>query len=208
MSVFSLTRQRRRRELCLLPLCVASGQGRAARGKRGRSGCHGQYRQCGAGRPAVQALPPGGARRSGRRRAGPDGVCGVRERCRRVRRGGTMQVITVRAVTQGDADAFWKSAGPAGWWMPDCTEVNGRMLNGETESVCQRQGRCGGWCAGRSRQRSAGWAGLLWRGPPAWRWTGSAAAPPRPAGARGRALPPGPASGTRPGWWSLCWCAP
>ena len=22
------------------------------------------------------------------------------------------------------------------------------------------------------------------------------------------ALPPGPASGTRPGWWSLCWCAP
>lgn len=41
------------------------------------------------GRPAVQALPPGGARRSGRRRAGPDGVCGVRERCRRVRRGGT-----------------------------------------------------------------------------------------------------------------------
>ena len=32
--------------------------------------------------------------------------------------------------------------------MPDCTEVNGGMLNGETKSVCQRQGRCGGGVRG------------------------------------------------------------
>ena len=61
---------------------------------------------------------------------------------------GRMQVITVGPVTQGDADAVWKSAGPAGWWIPDCTEANGGMLNGKTKSVCQRQGRCGGGVRG------------------------------------------------------------
>ncbi len=40
-------------------LLVKAGQRVASEGRAGR---YGQYRQCGAGRPAVQALPPGGAR--------------------------------------------------------------------------------------------------------------------------------------------------
>ena len=63
-----------------------------------------------------------------------------------------------------------------------------------------------------------GWLVVAWAACMALDWvSGSAAAASkgqwssgsaRAAGARGRALPPGPASGTRPGWWSLCWCAP
>ena len=44
-----------------------------------------------------------------------------------------------------------------------------------------------------------GWLVVAWAACMALDWV---------SGARGRALPPGPASGTRPGWWSLCWCAP
>lgn len=51
-----------------------------------------------------------------------------------------------------------------------------------------------------------GWLVVAWAACMALDWvSGSAAAASR---ARGRAPPPGPASGTRPGWWSLCWCAP
>ena len=48
-----------------------------------------------------------------------------------------------------------------------------------------------------------GWLVVAWAACMALDWVSGSA-----AGARGRALPPGPASGTRPGWWSLCWCAP
>lgn len=51
-----------------------------------------------------------------------------------------------------------------------------------------------------------GWLVVSWAACMALDWvSGSAAAASRGAC---RAPPPGPASGTRPGWWSLCWCAP
>ncbi len=141
----------RRRELFVFcPLCVASGQGRAARGERGRAGRHGQYRQCGAlADPPYRhchlevrtaaggvGLDPTVYRRGARTLS----ACTARrDGCRSSRWGRS---------PKGDADAVLKSAGPAGWWMPDCTEANGGMLNGETKSVCQRQGRCGGGVRG------------------------------------------------------------
>lgn len=52
-----------------------------------------------------------------------------------------------------------------------------------------------------------GWLVVAWAACMALDWvSGSAAAASR--GAWSSAAAPGPASGTRPGWWSLCWCVP
>lgn len=52
-----------------------------------------------------------------------------------------------------------------------------------------------------------GWLVVAWAACMALDWVSGSAA----RGQQGRVVercPPGPASGTRPGWWSLCWCAP
>ncbi len=189
------------------PLRVTSGQGRAARGERRRAGCDGNtgnaaladppYRHC---HLEVRAVAGGVG-------LDPTVYAGARTLSACNGATGRMQVITVGPVTQGDADAVLKSAGPAGWWMPDCTEANGGMLNGETKSVCQRQGRCGGGV--RAFTAAFGWLGWLvvaWAACMALDWLSGM--PPRQQGRVVERAAARPASGTRPGWWSLCWCAP
>ena len=54
-----------------------------------------------------------------------------------------------------------------------------------------------------------GWLVVAWAACMALDWvSGSAAAASRQMSFFMCFPPPGPASGTRPGWWSLCWCAP